>query len=62
MSKPEYKRLAVQIPDVVKTIRNQVIDEAIDAVKDESIGRCTDSEKEYLDDILKALAALKTKR
>lgn len=30
MSKSEYKRLAVQIPDVVATIRDQVLNEVLD--------------------------------
>ena len=35
MSKSEYKRLAVQIPDVVKTIREHALDESIEALKKE---------------------------
>lgn len=66
MSKSEYKRLAVQIPDVVKVIREQVLDETIAVVLEEPeyISNSQSTRQGYVravNDMKRALEALKTK-
>ena len=52
--KSEYKRLAVQIPDVVKVIREQVLDEAIGSLKQCSQGL-------FISEYIKVIENLKNK-